>query len=41
MIAELAWQLRGRAGPRQVPDAQTALLHNAGIGGVNVMVLKR
>jgi acetyl-CoA acetyltransferase len=41
MIAELALQLRGQAGQRQVAGAKTALLHNAGIGGVNVMVLKR
>lgn len=41
MIAELTYQLRGQAGPRQVPEAKVALLHNAGIGGVNVMVLKR
>lgn len=38
MITELALQLRGEAGPRQVPGAKTALLHNAGIGGVNVML---
>ena len=41
MITELALQLRGDAGKRQVPDARTALMHNAGIGGVNVMILKR
>ena len=41
MITELALQLRGQAGPRQVKGAQTALLHNAGIGGVNVMLFKR
>lgn len=40
MITELALQLRGQAGPRQVQGAKTALLHNAGIGGVNVMVFK-
>ncbi len=40
MITELTLQLRGNAGPRQVKNAKTALLHNAGIGGVNVMVLK-
>ncbi len=41
MITELTLQLKGRAGPRQVPGARTALLHNAGIGGVNVIVLKK
>ncbi|MDO8614866.1 MAG: thiolase family protein [Dehalococcoidia bacterium] len=41
MITELTLQLRGLAGPRQVEGARTALMHNAGIGGVNVIVLKR
>ncbi len=41
MITELVLQLRGRAGPRQVEGARTALMHNAGIGGVNVIVFKR
>jgi len=40
MIAELTWQLRGQAGPRQVANAKVALMHNAGIGGGNVMILK-
>lgn len=40
MIAELTWQLRGQAGPRQVEGAKTALLHNAGLGGVNVMLFQ-
>ncbi len=40
MITELTRQLRGEAGPRQVEGAKTALLHNAGLGGVNVMVLQ-
>ena len=38
MISELTWQLRGEAGGRQVKDAKVALMHNAGIGGTNVMV---
>jgi len=40
MIAELSWQLRGEAGPRQVKDAKVALLHNQGLGGTNVMIFK-
>lgn len=40
MIAELSWQLRGQAGPRQVKDPKVALLHNAGLGGMNVMIFK-
>jgi sterol carrier protein 2 len=40
MITELTRQLRGEAGPRQVQGAKTALLHNAGLGGVNVMILQ-
>ncbi|XP_042575275.1 sterol carrier protein 2 [Cyprinus carpio] len=31
--AELCWQLRGEAGPRQVPGAKVALQHNIGLGG--------
>merc|ERR1712032_928704 len=30
--AELNWQLRGEAGPRQVPNAKVALQHNLGLG---------
>lgn len=41
MIAELSWQLRGMAGERQVPgNPKAALLHNQGLGGTNVMMLK-
>ncbi len=29
-VCELTWQLRGEAGPRQVPGARVALAHNAG-----------
>ena len=39
MLTELTRQLRDQAGPRQVADAKVALLQNAGIGGMNVMVL--
>jgi benzoylsuccinyl-CoA thiolase BbsB subunit len=41
MITELTLQLRGQAGPRQVAPAKTGLMHNAGIGGVNMIVFKR
>ncbi|MBE0414962.1 MAG: thiolase family protein [Dehalococcoidia bacterium] len=41
MIAELSWQLRGMAGPRQVSgNPKVALLHNQGLGGTNVMIFK-
>uniref|UniRef100_A0AAU2VWW6 propanoyl-CoA C-acyltransferase n=1 Tax=Streptomyces sp. NBC_00008 TaxID=2903610 RepID=A0AAU2VWW6_9ACTN len=39
--AELTWQLRGEAGPRQVPGARTALAHNIGLGGAAVVTLLR
>jgi acetyl-CoA C-acetyltransferase len=41
MITELTRQLRGQAGPRQVAHPKVALMHNAGIGGVNVIAFKR
>ena len=37
--AELVWQLQGRAGQRQVPDAHTGLQHNLGLGGACVVTL--
>ena len=37
--AELVWQLRGTAGPRQVEGAQLALAHNIGLGGAAVVTL--
>ncbi|XP_038622006.1 non-specific lipid-transfer protein [Tachyglossus aculeatus] len=37
--AELVWQLRGRAGRRQVPGASAALQHNLGLGGAVVVTL--
>lgn len=40
MITEITRQLRGQAGPRQVKNAKVGLLHNAGLGGVNVMAFQ-
>ncbi len=37
--AELVWQLRGTAGPRQVEGARLALQHNIGLGGACVVTL--
>ena len=37
--AELVWQLRGQAGPRQVDGARVALQHNIGLGGACVVTL--
>ncbi|KAJ8927771.1 hypothetical protein NQ314_019775 [Rhamnusium bicolor] len=37
--AELCWQLRGEAGPRQVPGVKLALQHNLGLGGAVVVAL--
>ena len=37
--AELVWQLRGEAGPRQVEGATLALQHNIGLGGAAVVTL--
>ncbi|MCF7547623.1 lipid-transfer protein [Pseudonocardia sp. WMMC193] len=37
--AELTWQLRGEAGPRQVDGATVALQHNIGLGGAAVVTL--
>ncbi|MBV6754871.1 lipid-transfer protein [Rhodococcus opacus] len=37
--AELVWQLRGEAGPRQVDGATLALQHNLGLGGAGVVTL--
>ena len=35
--AELVWQLRGDAGPRQVENVNVALQHNLGLGGAAVV----
>ena len=37
--AELVWQLRGQAGPRQVDGLKVALQHNLGLGGACVVTL--
>ena len=37
--AELVWQLRGAAGPRQVEGARVGLQHNLGLGGACVVSL--
>ena len=37
--AELVWQLRGEAGPRQVEGARIGLQHNLGLGGACVVSL--
>ena len=39
--AELVWQLRGEAGPRQVEGAKIALQHNIGLGGAAVVAVYR
>ncbi|RKP01685.1 hypothetical protein CXG81DRAFT_29696 [Caulochytrium protostelioides] len=39
--AELTWQLRGWAGPRQVPQLRYALQHNIGLGGACVVGIYR
>lgn len=40
-VAELVWQLRGRAGERQVAGARVGLAHNIGLGGAAVVTLLR
>lgn len=39
--AELVWQLRGEAGPRQVQGAGVGLAHNIGLGGAAVVTMLR
>lgn len=42
MVAEIFWQLRGKAGKRQVPNAEVGLCHNVGgSGNSTVIILKR
>lgn len=40
MVTEITRQLRGQAGPRQVANAKVGMVHNAGIGGVNVLAFQ-
>ena len=41
-VAEVIWQLRGDAGPRQVPDARVGLTHVYGaLGNCSIAVLQR
>lgn len=39
--AELTWQLRNKAGKRQVPGAKVGLQHNLGLGGAAVVTMYR
>ncbi|MDI6857134.1 MAG: thiolase family protein [Dehalococcoidia bacterium] len=38
MITEIVRQLRGEAGPRQVANAKVGIQHNAGVGGIEIMI---
>lgn len=41
-IAEITWQLRGEAGPRQVPNAKACLAQASGAGGnCSIIILKK
>ncbi|MBI1818398.1 MAG: thiolase family protein [Deltaproteobacteria bacterium] len=40
-IVELTWQLRGTAGPRQIPNARIALAHTVGRGANACVVILR
>ena len=40
MMAEIYWQLKGEAGPRQTGNARVGLLQNSGLGASNVMVFQ-
>lgn len=41
MVAEIYWQLKGQAGPRQVAGARVGLVQNSGLGASNVLVMER
>jgi acetyl-CoA acetyltransferase len=41
-LAEIVWQIRGDAGPRQVPGNPTmGVAHNVGLGGCNITILRK
>jgi acetyl-CoA acetyltransferase len=41
-ITEIVRQLRGEAGPRQVPgNPKVGLTHNVGVGGCNILIFKK
>jgi acetyl-CoA acetyltransferase len=39
MTTEIVRQLRGEAGPRQVQNAKVGIIHNAGVGGIQISIL--
>ncbi|MCP4752383.1 MAG: lipid-transfer protein [Proteobacteria bacterium] len=39
--AEIVWQLRGEAGPRQIEGARIGLQHNIGLGGIAIVAMYR
>jgi len=39
MITEIVRQLRGDAGPRQVANVEVGMIHNAGVGGIQISIL--
>ncbi len=42
MLTEIVHQLRGEAGPRQVPNnPKVGLQHNVGVGGCNIFIFKK
>jgi acetyl-CoA C-acetyltransferase len=40
-IAEIVWQLREQAGPRQVANAKVGMCHNVGAGFCNIHIFKK
>ena len=40
-VCELGWQLRGEAGPRQVPNAKAGLAQTLGLGGNATAVIMK
>jgi hypothetical protein len=39
MLTEIVRQLRGEAGQRQVANSKVGMIHNAGVGGIQISVL--